>query len=970
LLDEVVAEVLSEVIITAGRRIATSGRDHVRRRKYNAAFELANGFSTYQLTGKPPESALPAGVSAESITTLLRSDDCHAVLHELLAARMCDAPAKDVAELRTAFMHLGPKGAAPEVVSYLGALFGYYDSEIQALVRQLRKASPETLQGLRTLAYGARFVATLHAINRHVAALAGEPDPAADKDFLDRYRRHVVDYHGKIQPPDFDRRRRLPLDALYVAPDLVELPVEGMAVNWEGTPGADVGLVSVGELADQIDRTVLLGSPGAGKTTTANVLMHRHAVEAGRPVPFMVTLRDFAGTGRSVVGHIEYVLESLHQCPAPAGLVARLLLSGSALVVFDGLDELLDTARRAEVAEIIEQFALEYPQSRVLVTSRLVGYDQARLDDSQFVGYQIGDFDEERVTEYAEKWFALQGLAPDEAARWVAAFSRESANVPDLRKNPLMLALMCILYRGERSLPRSRVGIYEQCAKLLLHRWDAQRDIHAQLRVSYLVEPALRHLADRLLRNEDLHAVYPRRRLIADAAEFLHHRAFESVEESTEAAEEFVDFCSGRAWIFTDVGTTADGEPLYTFTHRTFLEYFAAFHLAVSHDAPEELAATLLPAVAKEQWEVVAELAIMIKDRSCDRGAERAIQALLAEDGLSDKERGHVLTFAARCVASVEFPPQVVRTLTRLSLDHTQIDSHGSREYRIAAGAPLRTLATRCWLGREVVRDQASARITAMIESGDAAVRLAGLELITLFEVISRYTGPFAADPELNDFWEEFVDEVVEEREELIKAASGAEEALRDLAIEHGLLTIGNLVDDYAVDPLKFFDMSWPSPYVPVQLGTRMSRVLYAALGFGRYDEDGRQQARADLAAVGRQLADHWTQPPWDIPEFGWNDPFLFKPSPETSVFQGPEFVGAALSAVVLAEYEFDRRRQGVPPTFSLGPLDALSPYLDQRSVAATGSPLPPLPVPEHIQSALNAWARRELDFIADFPAA
>ena len=69
-----------------------------------------------------------------------------------------------------------------------------------------------------------------------------------------------------------------------------------------------------------------------------------------------------------------------------------LLLTGRAVVIFDGLDELLDTARRADVTTRVERFCAEYPLAPVLVTSRVVGYDQARLDDRQFTCYRLGGF--------------------------------------------------------------------------------------------------------------------------------------------------------------------------------------------------------------------------------------------------------------------------------------------------------------------------------------------------------------------------------------------------------------------------------------------------------------------------------------------------------------------------------------------------------------------------------------------------
>ena len=556
MISEVVAGVLTDVVVTAGHR-AGSAALGARGRQYKKDAELALWFDTHKLTGAVPE--LPrswSAVTKQELAWMLEADEVHAVLHELLAARLTQAPETSVSQIQTSFtLTLCATAQRPDATGLADVLFRYYDAEIRALVGRLARNRPDLLRQIRQDAAGARMISILHAIDRHVAALSGHRDPEAEADFLARYRRHVAEYHGMLEPPDFDRRRRIPVGDLYVSPAIMEF-----------TPGYRIRLprvIDLWQLDAEVDRTVLLGDPGSGKTTAAHVLCHRHATAPGGRVPFLVTLREFFAGGppaSSVAGHIEHRLAAFYQCPPPAGMVSRLLLSGRALVVFDGLDELTDTTRRAQATAIVERFSTEYPLARVLVTSRLIGYEEAQLDDRQFTCYRIGGFDDKRIADYARKWFAQEpGASPAESARQAARFMQESAEVPDLRSSPLMLALMCILYRGEGSLPRNRSEVYQQCASLLFKKWDTRRHISVQLRAGPLVEPALRHLAYWLLTRGQLHSAVTEQELISEATSFLHVRGFEDRDHAAEAAQEFVAFCRNRAWVFSDAGSRATG---------------------------------------------------------------------------------------------------------------------------------------------------------------------------------------------------------------------------------------------------------------------------------------------------------------------------------------------------------------------------------------------------------------------------
>lgn len=956
MISEVVASVLTEVVTATGRRIgaAVSGLGDGR---YRDDLEVAAWFNTYRFTDRIPDLPLPAGVGEDAVAALLASDACHAVLHELLAARLCDAPEADIAGLNHAFRLVGGKlGSSQGIDAFCDALYTCLDEAVCTLVGRLEGGIPGALPKLREGAIAARITAVLHAIERHTAALSNARDLAAEQDFLTRYRRHVLEHHGMLRPPDFERRRRVPIGQLYVPPDIVQVkPAASAATSASGEQH-----LQLTALAARIDRTVLLGSPGAGKTTAAYVLMHDHGGDPQLRTPFLVTLRQFASEERSVVGHIEHELETFYQCPAPSGQVARLLLDGGALVIFDGLDELADTSLRARITEVIERFATEFPLASILVTSRIVGYEQAALDEAQFVCYRLGDFDDERVREYVQKWFTQEpGLAPGEAERWCEAFVRESESVPDLRANPLMLALMCILYRGEQSLPHDRAGVYEQCATLMFRRWDAHRGIQAQLRARHLVEPSLRHLAFWLLTRDDSDPAVTEEQLVAEAATFLQRRGFESHEEALEAAREFVAFSRGRAWVFSDVGTTASGQALFTFTHRTFLEYFAAYHLAAVHDTPERLARALAPHVARREWEVVAELAVQIKDRVSDRGGERVVAELLAERRTRALEgRSNILLFLARCLAFLDLPPGQVRVIARRVFDHV---FSADQSQRTTAAVPLGVMLVSCSPCRETVRTELEARVEAMIQTGDPDTVLDALRLGIWANSGSlaeyRLGRRLPHNVTLAAFWNEVVVQQLETHRTSILAAARDDAGFRYAALTHDMLTVEQVLNDserpmaalFGTNSTGLYDVTW-APYMLGVIGTAI----------GAYHSIPR--AREHCGTLGRFLTDSWPTPPWNLAAVGWNANLLSS-SAHAPELAGIQYVGAAIGLLVFAEHIIQGTPDLVMTPDALGPLHALRPYLEQRMGASPKAPLPDLPLPAHIQRTIRDWAHREFDF-------
>jgi NACHT domain len=947
-IGDVIDGALVNAIALAGRRIGRVARG-LRDRRRGDDLSTARWFETYSLTGTPPDLPGLSEHLTRRLVSVLDGDEFQAALQELLAARLTDAPETDASAARRVLIVTLIANAA-DVAPVADVLAGYYDDQISALAARLEADDPPLLAQIRSDAYSARMINVLNAIERHTAALTTRPTLRTEAGFLSSYRRHVVTRHGDLEPPDFDRRRRIPIADIYVPTIITEDPPLGrMAVRRQDAQS----MFDIYELAGQLDRSVLLGDPGGGKTTAANVLMHHFASDQQGCIPFLVTLRNYASGDppqRSVIGYIEHVLTTFYQIPPPAGLLELLLLTGRAVVIFDGLDELLDTARRADVTSRVEHFCVEYPLAPVLVTSRVVGYDQARLDDREFTCYRLGGFGDTEVTEYAQKWFRQDfGARPDDADTFLA----ESATVRDLRSNPLLLSLMCILYRGEGSLPRNRVEVYEQCADLLFRRWDARRRIHQELRAGHLVEPALRNLAWRLFARDLPQPTITEHALIDVTARFLHGRGFEFEDDARAAAGEFVEFCRGRMWVFTDAGVTAAGERLYAFTHRTFLEYFAAAQIAFSNDSPQQLASALIPYIARGESWVVAELALQIKDRTSDRGAPRMYAALLRE------RRGQspvTLQFLALCLRSVDPSPQQVRELTRQLFTETcELDLDMSPDSSLFPA--WRELTSHRGTYYDVIVGEIDAAVGWALGTGRENLSVHSLRLIlSLPDIVAPSLGRGGHSD--REAWKVRADSLITEQGTAAVAAARADAYVRHGAVRAGLIDVKQALD-MPGGPMVLFRPSQ---------GVFRERAPYFGPTLSALDQGwpafGQTAVVADLDAFGGYLIDH-REPPWlDVTGSDFANLLLDSESPPDTLNRRPPtlsqvaYLGAAALLLIIEETRLvtthtDRR---------LGPLRHLAPYLTRRWGLGPRTELPSLMVPEQFKQAFLDWAEGRID--------
>jgi HEAT repeat protein len=416
------------------------------------------------------------------------------------------------------------------------------------------------------------------------------------------------------------------------------------------------------------DRLVIaLGDPGSGKTSLLKFLSLRWVAEETGPVPVWIDLKDYARQG---VGFLEYVESGGAAFRLDSVELDKRLKGGEATLYLDGLDEIFDGPARGSVVEEIAAFASRYSQAKVVVTSRIVGYEPDRLRNAGFTHATIEDFDDSQVREFIGKWNEAAEQDLKERVRLRQQLEGALCNSQAIRRlsgNPLLLTMMAILNRAQ-ALPRDRVELYAQASRVLLEEWDASRSLPVDTFARQEKEALLRELAGVMQHGAGGLAgnLAERGRLIEVFRDFLVKLG---VENAYDRSTSLVKQLTERNFILSYAGADR-----FSFVHRTFLEYFCAAWFVERFEKKQTLSLEELKEDVfgrhwrDETWHEVLRLIVGMLDEK--KGGE-LIRYLIDQDGRDDKLAN--LMLAAGCLSEVRNRRAIAATdeqLRRLFTEH------------------------------------------------------------------------------------------------------------------------------------------------------------------------------------------------------------------------------------------------------------------------------------------------------------
>ncbi len=246
-------------------------------------------------------------------------------------------------------------------------------------------------------------------------------------------------------------------------------------------------------LKESSSHLVILGSPGAGKTTSMkflsqSILNKSENFESNKiNCPIIIRLRDLDNEPISknvkeaifdrlykILGiNVEIDKESFNKKNDyewfKKQIIIDFLSELNVLLILDGFDEITNKYLKEKVLKEIEELALKLQfNSRLVITCRTGGFPY-EIEGTET--YELVPLNENQIKLFAHKWIGDKNQSDQ--------FLIQIKESPyyDTTIRPLTLAHLCSIFVQDGSIPNKPKTVYRLIVQLLLKEWNIQRRI-------------------------------------------------------------------------------------------------------------------------------------------------------------------------------------------------------------------------------------------------------------------------------------------------------------------------------------------------------------------------------------------------------------------------------------------------------------------------------------------------------------
>ncbi|MDX2254871.1 MAG: NACHT domain-containing protein [Pseudanabaenaceae cyanobacterium bins.39] len=359
--------------------------------------------------------------------------------------------------------------------------------------------------------------------------------------------------------------------------------------------------VSSIEILNRYSKIILLGKPGAGKTTFLKytALKCSQGNIFAEAVPIFITLRQYASI-ETKPSLIEYIIQDFHNQNITEGSAAKQILQqGRALILLDGLDEI----REEDLSRIIEeirQFSDCYYLNRFIISSRL-GAQEYLFE--KFTEVEVANFQPLQISHFAKRWFANNPQRIDTFLRKV----EDQKPLQELATNPLLLTLLCLVFDEYGDFPTNRSELYREGLDVLLKKWDAKRNIERYQLYKNLSmqrkEDLLSQIAYTTFKQGDY--FFKKSDLEQYISNYIRNlpKAKTTPSELQLDSEAIIKAIESQHGLFVE---RAKG--IYSFSHLTFQEYLTA--RAITHNSNPNNLKQLASKITDHRWHDILRLSV------------------------------------------------------------------------------------------------------------------------------------------------------------------------------------------------------------------------------------------------------------------------------------------------------------------------------------------------------------------------